>query len=188
VLVKGPAPATGRGYPQVLESELRASGHHAVVRDLTAPSERVTTGIRNWERQVFPWSPDVVVLGYGAAEAEPVRGLRAVLDRRVQRFADDLERLVRRCLYISNPLVLLPELPLPGERAGSVNEALAEVVRRVDLDHVRVFPTREVLATLAAAGRDVVPGTRELTAEAHEAVGRAMADQVRTWCEQHVPV
>ena len=39
-----------------------------MVRNLAVTSEQVKTGIKNWERQVFPWSPDVVVLHYGLYE------------------------------------------------------------------------------------------------------------------------
>jgi hypothetical protein len=100
--VKGAAPVGGPGYAGVVERELLASGRNAVVRDATAPGERVTAGIRTWERQVFPWSPDCVVLDY----ARPEAGRRTS-----SRFADDLERLVQRIVYISNPLVLLPTAP-----------------------------------------------------------------------------
>jgi hypothetical protein len=158
VLVKGAAPATGPGYPGVIERELLASGRNAVVRDVTAPAEGVTAGIRTWEAQVFPWSPDVVVLDYARHEARR---------RSSARFVDDLERLVQRIVYISNPLVLLPTAPNSVGRSDAVNAALAEVVARMDRDNVRVF--------------EVGDGD-------HEAIGRAMAAEIGPWCDEHVPV
>lgn len=78
VLVKGSSPAnwisfmggppTDFTYPRVIERELRGAGRPVVVRNLAQTSERVKTGLRNWERQVFSWSPDVVVLHYGLFE------------------------------------------------------------------------------------------------------------------------
>lgn len=159
ILVKGSAPAAGGlDYPALIEQELLAGGRHAVVRDHTAPGERVATGIRNWENQVFPWSPDVVVLHYGSVEARRPRW--------AARFADDLETLVRRCIYISNPLVLLPALPGDDAEHQVINAALAEVVERIEKDNVRVFDT---------------PGSPEL-------VARQLAELIGPWCDKHVPV
>lgn len=254
VLVKGSSPAnwvsfmggapTDFTYPRVVERELLLTGRPVMVRNLAATSERVTTGIKNWERQVFAWSPDVVVLNYGLFEAvhlflpQPlerhVNSLRgrpgtvrdtyrrfalrptwktlavaqqkadarvpaAVFKRRAARFADDLERLVRRIRFISSPLVLLPEIPGPGERWATwfphigeritmVNDAMAEVVSRVDSDTVRLFDTGAALAPLVATGHDIVPDGGHYTPEAHDAIGRAMAREIATWCDEHVPL
>ncbi len=237
-------PPTDLTYPRVLERELLITGRNAVVRNLAATSERVTTGIRNWESQIFPWSPDVVSLNYGLYEAVhlflpqpferhansfggrpgPVREsyrqyvLRPIwkalaiaqqrtdarvpasaFRRRATRFTDNLEQLVRRILYISNPLVLLPEIPPPGERwrdwfpgiaprIQMINTAMEEVAARIDLDHVRVFDTCAAVAPLVAAGHDIVPDGGHYTAEAHEAIGRAMAREIGPWCDEHVPL
>lgn len=155
VLVKGASAASGAGYADVIERELLASGRHAVVRDVTRPGEKVTAGLRTWEAQVFPWSPDAVVLDYG----------RTASARRAARFADDLERLVQRIVYISNPLVLLPEPP-QGTGRDAVTAALAEVVTRLDRDNVRVV--------------DPV--------SSQEAFGRTLARIIGPWCDEHVPV
>ena len=79
VLVKGSSPAnwisfmggppTDYTYPRVIERELLEGGRNVTVRNLAMTSERVKTGLKNWEGQVFSWSPDVVVLHYGLFEA-----------------------------------------------------------------------------------------------------------------------
>ena len=254
ILVKGSSPAnwisfmggppTDFTYPRVIEREMLKSGRNAVVRNAAVTSERVTTGLKTWEAQVFPWSPDVVVLHYGLYEAVhlflpralerhansltgrpgPVRtpyrryALRSVwktfamvqqgVDARVPaatfrhraaRFSDDLERLVERVIYISNPLVLLPLIPPAGERWVSwfpgidgrlelINAALGEVVRRVDRDNVRLFDTRAAVAPLVAAGHDIAPDGGHYTPEVHDAIGRGMVRVIAPWCDQHVPV
>lgn len=79
VLVKGSSsanwvsfmggPPTDYTYPRVIERDLLLAGRHAVVRNLAATSEPVRLGLKNWEQQVYPWSPDVVVLNYGLFES-----------------------------------------------------------------------------------------------------------------------
>lgn len=252
VLVKGSSPAnwvsfmggppTDFTYPRVIERELLLSGRNVVVRNLAATSEQVKTGLRNWEAQVFPWSPDVVILNYGLYEAvhlflpQPLErhansltgrpgavresyrrfALRPTwktlamaqqkadakvpskaFNRRAARFTADLERLVKHIIFISNPLVLIPEVAPPGERWSTwfpgieqritmINAAMAEVVARFDLDNVRVFDTRAALAPLTATGHDIVPDGGHYTVEAHDAVGRALALQIGPWCDENV--
>jgi hypothetical protein len=254
VLVKGSSPAnwvsfmggppTDYTYPRVIERELLDGGRNVTVRNLAVTSERVKTGLKNWERQVFSWSPDVVVLHYGLFEAVhlflpqplerhvnsqrgmpgPVRGsyrrfaLRPtwkglaiaqqrldghvparVFRRRAARFTEDLSRLVAQIQRIGSPLVLLPEIAEPGERWATwfphigeridmVNGALEDVARRSDRDNVRIFRTRSVLAPLTATGHDVVPDGGHFTPQAHDAIGRAMAAEIRVWCEENVPL
>jgi len=254
VLVKGSSPAnwvsfmggppTDFTYPRVIERELLLGGRNAVVRNLAATSERVKTGLRNWERQVYPWSPDVVILNYGLFEAvhlflpQPlerhVNSLRGrpgairdtyrryalrpawkalavaqqqldarvpstAFNRRAARFTDDLEQLVKVIQMIGSPLVLLPEIPGPGERwatwfpgiearIGMLNDAFAEVARRVDRDNVRVFDTGAALSALVATGHDIVPDGGHYTPQAHDAIGRAMTSEIAAWCDENVPL
>jgi hypothetical protein len=56
-------------YSRVIEQELLRAGRPVHVRNLAATSEPVRLGLKNWEGQVFAWSPDVVVLNYGLFEA-----------------------------------------------------------------------------------------------------------------------
>ncbi len=237
-------PPADHTYPRVIERELLRSGRNATVRNLAVTSERVKTGLKNWEAQVFPWSPDVVVLNYGLFEAvhlflpqplerhaNSLRGrpgivresyrryaLRATwkslavaqqkidakvparaFNRQAARFADDLEQLVKNVVYIGSPLVLLPEIAPPGERWSTwfpgiegriemVNAAMSDVVTRLDRDNVRIFDTTAALAPLMATGHDIVPDGGHFTPEAHDAIGRAMAREIGTWCEANVPL
>ncbi len=56
-------------YARVTEAMLLQAGRPVEIRNLAATSEPVRLGLRNWESQVFAWSPDVVVLNYGLFEA-----------------------------------------------------------------------------------------------------------------------
>jgi len=254
ILVKGSSPAnwvsfmggpaTDLTYPRVVERELLLGGRNAVVRNLAVTSERVKTGLKNWERQVYPWSPDVVILNYGLFEtvhlflpqplerhANSLRGrpgpvrhtyrryaLRpawkalavaqqrldgrvpaAAFNRRAARFADDLTQLIGRIQMVGSPLVLLPEISGPGERWATwfpgieqriamVNRAMSDAVSRVDRDNVRLFDTGAALAALVATGHDIVPDGGHYTPQAHDAIGRAMAREIREWCCANVPL
>jgi hypothetical protein len=117
--------------------------------------------------------------------------------RRAARFTDDLERLVQQVLLLSDPLVLLPLLPPPGERWATwfpgigarvemVNAALHEVAARVDRDNVRVFDTPAALAPLIATGHDIVPDGGHYTPEAHDAIGQALARDIGPWLDANV--
>jgi lysophospholipase L1-like esterase len=95
VLVKGASPAhwiswmdgprEDLAYPRITEQELLAAGHPARVRDLSVTSERARTGLKNWQRQVFNFSPDVVVLNYGLFEA-----VHQFLPQPLERYANSL--------------------------------------------------------------------------------------------------
>jgi lysophospholipase L1-like esterase len=255
VLVKGSSsanwvsfmggPPTDFTYARVVERELLDSGRNVVVRNLSATSERVTTGLKNWERQVYPWSPDVVILNYGLFETvhlflpQPlerhVNSLRgrpgairdnyrryalrstwkalavaqqkidgrvppsAAFSRRARRFVDDLTQLISRIQMVGSPLVIVPEIPPPGDRwrtwfpgieqrIAMMNDALAAAVTRTDRDNVRLFPTSDVLAELTATGHDLVPDGGHFTPQAHEVIGRALAVEIRDWCDANVPL
>lgn len=237
-------PPTDYTYPRVIERELLLTGRNVVVRNLAGTSEQLKDGLKTWEAEVFPWSPDVVVLNYGLYEAvhlflpqslerhahsqsdrpgalrdsyrrfalRPTWKLLAriqktadakvparAFNRQASRFTDDLERLVKNVLFISSPLVLLPEIAPPGERWTSwfpgierriemLNAAMAEVATRFDRENVRVFDTRAALAPLTATGHDTAPDGGHFTPEAHDAIGRAMAREIGPWCDANVPL
>lgn len=79
VLVKGSStvgwasgmggPRTDFTFPRAIEAELYSQGRPAEVRAITVPSELARGTLRNWEREVIGWSPDVVILAYGQYEA-----------------------------------------------------------------------------------------------------------------------
>jgi hypothetical protein len=78
-------PPTDFTYARVVEAELLKGGQPVQVRNLAATSEPVRLGLKNWESQVFPWSPDVVVLNYGLFEA-----VHLILPRFLERHAHSL--------------------------------------------------------------------------------------------------
>jgi hypothetical protein len=79
VLVKGAStvvftswmggPRSDLTYPRVIEAELLAAGHPNEVQVTAFPAERLKRAFRGYQRDVLPWSPDVVVLHYGHADS-----------------------------------------------------------------------------------------------------------------------
>jgi hypothetical protein len=96
VLVKGPSsvnwtsfmggPRTDFAFPRAIESELLAAGHPAHVKAVTVPSELGRATLRNWEREVLGWSPDVIIMTYGQYEA-----VHLFLPRWLERHANSLK-------------------------------------------------------------------------------------------------
>jgi hypothetical protein len=114
--------------------------------------------------------------------------------RRRLRASTDMYELIDRIQMIGSPLVLLMELTPPGppfqkwfpglaERMELTNEALRDVVRRIDKPNVRFFPTNTVLAPLMAVG-EVVPDGGHYTPEAHRVLGAALAEEILTWATE----
>lgn len=111
--------------------------------------------------------------------------------RRRLRASYSMYELIERIQKIGSPLVLMMELTPPGppfrnwfpglaQRMDLANEALREVVRRIDKPHVRFFETNAVLAPLAAK-TEVVPDGGHYTPEAHRMIGAALAEEILTW-------
>ena len=139
----------------------------------------------------------------GSAEQGVARHSRACssrLDRRLpstmfwsrpRRVTADLVQLVERLQLVGSPLVFLMELTPPGppyakwfpgmaERIAVMNEALADVVRRVDMPNVRHFRDERRRWRSVAAGRGGQPGRRALLA-ARPPVDRRVRRWRRSW-------
>jgi lysophospholipase L1-like esterase len=71
-------------YPELLERELVARGHDAVVDCHARLYDLAHEGERRWTRDVAPSAPDVLVLNYGILEAQP-NVLPTVLNRHLTR-------------------------------------------------------------------------------------------------------
>ena len=109
-------PPTDFTYPRVIERELLRAGRQVVVRNLAQTSEPVNHGLKNWEPQVYPWSPDVVVLNYGLFES-----VHLFLPRFLERHAHSLRGRPGPVRHVYRRFVLRP-----------VWQALARVQQRVD--------------------------------------------------------
>lgn len=118
----------------------------------------------------------------------------ATFRHRERRVANDLERLVQRAQLVGSPLVLLMKLVEPGppflnwfpgirERTDAMNDALADVVGRVDRDNVRLVDTPTVLRALRESGVAINPDGGHFAPAAHAAVGSALASEVLSWAD-----
>jgi hypothetical protein len=72
-------------YPRVMEAEILAKGMPVEVKVTAFPAERTRKALRGWQRDVLPWSPDVVVLHYGHADS-----IHLLLPRWLERHANSL--------------------------------------------------------------------------------------------------
>ena len=96
VLVKGAStvnwtsymggPRTDMAYPRVVEAALHTVGRPAVVRDTSYAAALTKAALSEWQSEVVPWSPDVVVLHYGQMEC-----LHLFLPRRLQQHAQSIQ-------------------------------------------------------------------------------------------------
>jgi hypothetical protein len=78
VLVKGAStvnwiswsggPRTDFIFPRVIEERLLSDGRPCEVQTLTMMSEKTSTILGTWEREILGYSPDVIVLAYGHYE------------------------------------------------------------------------------------------------------------------------
>jgi lysophospholipase L1-like esterase len=78
VLVKGPStvvwlsdmggPRTDFTFPRSLEAHLLAAGQPVEVLNTAIASDRAKTTLRNWQREILAYSPDVIILLYGQYE------------------------------------------------------------------------------------------------------------------------
>jgi lysophospholipase L1-like esterase len=113
---------------------------------------------------------------------------------KARRAALDLEQLIRRVQSVGSPLVLVMELTPPGsnyadwfpgigERLEAMNDAMRDVVRRVDQPNVRMFPTKTALAGVADSPETLNPDGAHYTPEAHRALGATLAHEIGDWVD-----
>jgi hypothetical protein len=113
VLVKGASTvgwsSTKRGarsdftFPRAIQAELHRLGRPADVQSITIPSERTKTTLRNWEREIIGWSPDVVILVYGHYET-----IHLILPWWLERHANSLRARPGRFRRLYRTRVLRP--------------------------------------------------------------------------------
>ncbi len=114
---------------------------------------------------------------------------------RPRRVAADLEKLIKHLQTISSPLVILFELQPPASRSQSwfpgmtarmavMNEALRELVERIDRPNVRYFRTTELIAEHADGDLDTAtPDGFHYTPHMHTIIGQELARQIADWAD-----
>ncbi len=114
---------------------------------------------------------------------------------RPRRVAADLERYIHHVQKVGSPLVLLFELLPPAERYQSwfpgmgariavMNEAIADVVRRVDLPNVRYVRISELVDKYADGSQEIAtPDGFHYSPELHREIGIALAQQIEEWAD-----
>jgi hypothetical protein len=152
--------------------------------------------------------PFPVRLAYRKRVLRPVwralANLQAAVDRRVppdvfsykpRRVAADLGQVITRVRTVASPLVLIPDIPQPGApyrkwfpgmgpRILTMNDALRDLVAKIDEPDVRMFPLLETIAPLLGEDEDACPDGGHLTVPLHRAVGEGMADVIVQWAAQ----
>lgn len=132
VLVKGAStvnwiswmggPRTDFIFPRAIEATLSARGRPNDVQTITMTSEKTSTILRTWQREVLGFSPDVIVLAYGHYET-----IHLFLPRWLERHANSLKNRPRRLSSLYRQHALRP-----------IWKALARLQARLDS---RISPT-----------------------------------------------
>jgi lysophospholipase L1-like esterase len=114
---------------------------------------------------------------------------------RVRRVAADLERYITKVQKVGSPLVILMEFPPPSSRYSSwfpgmaarvamMNEATAEMVRRVDKPNVRYFHVNELIDKYHEGDLDTaIPDGFHYTPQMHRLIGTLLAEQIGEWAD-----
>jgi lysophospholipase L1-like esterase len=135
-------PRTDLGFPRVIERELLRAGQAAVVLSHTVGGDATRNVLRDWERQVVGWSPDVVVLMSGHYET-----IHLLLPNWLERHANSMTWAPRRIGTLYRKRLLRPlwrslvkfqgvvDRRLPRLSALRVRHAVADVRRAVE--HMR---------------------------------------------------
>jgi hypothetical protein len=114
---------------------------------------------------------------------------------RHRRVVADLELLVGHLQDVASPLIVFVELLPPSARYASwfpgmaariarMNQALEELVARLDQPNVRMLHTTEVVDEVAGGDLQVaVPDGFHFSPSLHRAIGEALGAQLVTWAE-----
>ncbi|MDP3892941.1 hypothetical protein [Nocardioides sp.] len=115
---------------------------------------------------------------------------------RMRRAVADLEAYLRHAQFVGSPLVLIMELLTPGIRQSAwfpgmagrleaTNEAMRELVERLDQPHVRWFPTSEVARAMYGDDAQApTPDGFHYTPELHHTIGVELAREIAAWADQ----
>jgi hypothetical protein len=115
-----------------------------------------------------------------------------LFDGRLQRVANDVERLIQNVQTVGSPLVLVLEVIPPGrrwqswmpgltERTELMNAALEQAVTRIGRPNVRFVRTSVPLTAKLEPGEEATPDGGHYSARAHRVIGRTLADEILQW-------
>lgn len=114
---------------------------------------------------------------------------------RPRRVAADLERYITHVQKVGSPLVLLFELLPPADRYRTwfpgmaprievMNQAIADMVRRVDLPNVRYVHIAEFVEKYAEGSQEIAtPDGFHFSPVMHREIGIALAQQIEEWAQ-----
>jgi len=114
---------------------------------------------------------------------------------RPRRVAADLERYITHVQKVGSPLVLLLELLPPAERYQTwfpgmaprievMNEAIADMVRRVDLPNVRYVRIAEFVDKYAEGSQEIAtPDGFHYSPVLHKEIGISLAQTIEEWAD-----
>jgi hypothetical protein len=109
--------------------------------------------------------------------------------------AADLERYITHVQKVGSPLVLLLELLPPAERYQTwfpgmaprievMNEAIADMVRRVDLPNVRYVRIAEFVDKYAEGSQEIAtPDGFHFSPVLHKEIGISLAQTIEEWAD-----
>lgn len=114
---------------------------------------------------------------------------------RPRRVAADLQQYIKHVQKVGSPLVLLLELLPPADRYQTwfpgmaarievMNEAVSEMVRRVDLPNVRYVPIAEFVDKYAEGSQELAtPDGFHYSPVLHREIGIALAQVIEEWAD-----
>lgn len=135
VLVKGAStvnwtswmggPRTDFTFPRALEERLLADGRPCHVQTITMTSEKTSTILSTWQREILGFSPDVVVLVYGHYET-----IHLFLPRWLERHANSLRSRPRWWTRLYREKVLRPVWMTLAKLQARLDTVLDPTIRR----------------------------------------------------------
>jgi hypothetical protein len=112
-------------FPRALEAALYEAGRPAEVRTVGVASERAKSTLKNWEREILAWSPDVVILVYGHYES-----IHYLLPWWLERHANSLKRRPGRVREAYRRRVLRPAWVSLAKTQSKLDARFDSTIRR----------------------------------------------------------
>lgn len=141
VLVKGAStvnwtswmggPRTDFTFPRVIEEQLLADDRPCEVRTISMTSEKTSTILGTWQREILGYSPDVIVLLYGHYET-----IHLFLPRWLERHANSLKAKPRWWSRTYRQKVLRPIWMTLAKLQARLDTLLDPTIRRNRPKHV----------------------------------------------------